>query len=282
MAAQLEKEKKYYEAISVYLKSIEQGESSELLNIYNYAHDISRVIMLYGKTKQVEELKKFLEEKIKLYPDFRDIRDWAVRLSKLNSDKKVKTIPLKPSDILPQKPSNPTIGRKINDFKKQMPEFNFYFDLPEGNDTFTYNHKVPINLFIKLREFREAFDTIKSLAKIAENEGDYKKAIEAYEKLIIEECEDPEPYERLIVLYSSLGWKQEEKSTIERAISFFTNLKESQLDYTQNLAKRYGMETKALEYIKQDKKIYYFGGAYELYNPQTKRLEKWSKRLQKL
>ena len=103
-----------------------------------------------------------------------------------------------------------------------MPEFNFYFDLPEGSDTFTYNHKVPLGLFNKLREYREAFETIKSLAKVAENEGDYKKAIEAYEKLIIEECEDIEPYERLIIIYSKLKWIAEEKRTIERAISFYT------------------------------------------------------------
>lgn len=281
-ARQYEKEQKFIEAIVIYLHSIEKGEQSKLLNIYNYAHDIERVIVLYGKTKQKELLMQFLEEKIKMYPDFRDVKDWAVRLSKLNSTGQVKTTPVAPTDILPQKSSNPTLGKKISEFKKSMPEFNFYFDMPEGSDTLAYNHKVSLGLFNKLRQYREAFETIKSLAKIAENEGDYKKAIEAYEKLIIEECEDAEPYERLIVIYSKLKWKVEEKGTIERAILFFTKLKENQLDYTISLAQKYGMKTKAMEYINQDKKIFYYGGAYELFNPQAGRLKKWNERLQKL
>jgi tetratricopeptide (TPR) repeat protein len=281
-ARKYEKDKRYTEAIAIYLQSIERGEKSKLLNIYNYAYDIERVIVLYGKTKQKELLIQFLEEKIEMYPDFREVKDWAVRLTKINSTGQIKTIPIATNDILPQKPSNPTIGKKISDFKKSMPEFNFYFDMKEGSDTFAYNHNVSLGLFNQLRQYREAFETIKSLAKIAENEGDYKKAIEAYEKLIIEECEDAEPYERLIIIYSKLNWKAEEKRTLDRAISFFTKLKETQLDYTLNLAQKYGMKAKALEYINQDKKIFYYGGAYELYNPQTSRLKKWNERAKKI
>lgn len=277
-ARHYEKEQRFIEAIALYLYSIERGEQSKLLNIYNYAHDIERVIILYGKTKQKELLIQFIEEKLKMYPDFRDAKDWAVRLTKLTSTGQIKTTPILPKDILPQKASNPTLGKKISDFKKSMPEFNFYYDMVEGSDTFTYNHNVPLGLFNKLRQYREAFETIKSLAKIAENEGDYKKAIEAYEKLIIEECEDAEPYERLIIIYSKLKFKVEEKRTIKRAISFFTELKENQLEYTLNLAQKYGMKAKALEYINQDKKIFYYGGAFELYNPRTTRLAKWHER----
>jgi len=278
----LEKEKNFYRAITVYLEAVEFGEKSSLLNIYNYALAIERVIILYGKTKQKENLIQFLHQKIEMYPEFRETKNWAVRLSKLESEGQTKNIPLKPNDIVPQKANNPTIGKRLNDFKTSLPEFNFYYDLPSGDETFSYNHKVSIHLFNILREYREAFSTIKSLAKIAENEGDYKKAIEAYEKLLIEECEDPEPYERLIKLYSKLKWIIEEKSTIERAIIFFKKLKEVQLAYTLSLAKKYGMENKALEYINQEKKIFYYGGSFELYNPQTNRILKWQSRLQKL
>lgn len=280
-AQQSEKENNLYEAISYYLQSIKQGENSATLNIYNYAFDIDRVIVIYGKTKQKELLKDFIEEQIRKYPDFRGMKDWAVRLSKLNSDKQVKSIPLAPTDILPQRSSNPSLGKRIDDFKKNMPEFNFYFNMQKGSDTLAYNNNIPFELFKKLREYREAFETIKSLAKIAENDGDYKTAIEAYEKLIIEEYEGTEHYERLIVIYSKLNWEAEEKGVIERAILFFTHLKEKQLSYTIALADKYGMKEKALEYINQDKKIFYYGGAYELYNPQTTRLKKWNERLSK-
>jgi len=56
---------------------------------------------------------------------------------------------------------------------------------------------------------------------------------------------------------------------------FFTELKEKQLNYVNQLALKYGMSDKAQECISQGKKIYYYLGAFELYNPQTTRLKKW-------
>jgi tetratricopeptide (TPR) repeat protein len=281
-AQQFEKENKLNEALITYLESIEKGENSKYLNILNYAFDIDRVIVLYSKTRQKEVLIEFLEEKIIKYHDFRGVKEWAVRLSKLKSDPQIKHTTISPEDIVTQKASNPTLGEKLDEFKKNMPEFNFYFDMPEGSDTLTYNHKVPFELFKKLGEYREAFERIKSLAKIAENAGEFKKAIEAFEKLIIEEYEGAEPFERLIIIYSKLKWKVKEKDTIEHAISFFTQLKEKQLKYVITIAQKYGMEEKAMEYVNQDKKIFYYGGAFELYNPQTNRLKTWNERLRKL
>lgn len=281
-ALQLEKDGKLLEALKVYLDSINKDENSNKLNIYNYAFDINRVIVLYGKTKQKEKLKAFLEKSIAKHPSYNKVNEWIVRLSKLNSDNKVNTLPLQPTDIHPQVASATSLGKKIDDFKKQMPEFNFYFDMPEGSNTMGYSNKVSFELTKKLGEVRQAFEIIKSRAKVAENEGDYKTAIEAYEKMIIEECEDVEPYERLIIIYSKLKWRLEEISVIERAITFFSRLKEKQLEYVNFLAKKYGMVDKAQEYISQDKKIYYYLGAFELYNPQANRLNKWNERLRKL
>lgn len=281
-AKELEQLNKIEEAISVYLESIEFGELRPKLNISNYAHDINRVIILYSKIKQYETLKMFLQDKINLYPDFQDVKNWAVRLSKLNSDNTIKSMPVLQIGIKPKKTGGLTLGQKLDDFKKSMPEFNFYFDLPAGQDTMTYNHKVPFEFFSKLRKLKDAFDTNKSLAKIAENEGDYTKAIEAYEKLIIEEYESPDAYERLIIIYSKLKLKDKEEETLRRAIAFFTKLKETQKNYVLKLAEKYKMTDKALEYLNEDKKIYYYGGAFELYNPQTSRLKKWNDRLLKI
>lgn len=281
-AQKYEKENNLNEAIVTYLQAIEQGETNEKLNINNYAHDIDRVIILYGKTKQKELLTVFLEQKINMYPNFQEMKKWAVRLSKLKSNKQIKTEPEKSRKIFLQKENRTTLGKQIEKFKKEMPEFNFYYDMQEDSDTLAYNNNVPFERFKKLREHREAFDTIKSLAKIAENEGDYKKAIETYEKLILEEYEGTEPYERLIIIFSKLKLKEDEKRAIEQAIQFFTQLKEKQLNYVVSLAEKYGMEKKAFEYINQDKKIFYYGGAFELYNPQTARLKKWNERLRKL
>ena len=89
-AKELEQQNETEEAISVYLQSIAFGEFSLKLNICNYAHDINRVIILYSKIKEHETLKRFLQDKINLYPDFQDAKNWAVRLSKLFRTYKLK------------------------------------------------------------------------------------------------------------------------------------------------------------------------------------------------
>ena len=136
-ASAFEKDGKLYEAIDEYIKSISFGVYSQRLNLSNYAHDIERLIVLYNKTKQKETLVSFLEQLIAKYPDYRDIQKWAVRLSSLTQTKS-KATALNPSDINKQYPSNPTIGEKLQTFIETFPNFNFYFDMPEGMDTLQY------------------------------------------------------------------------------------------------------------------------------------------------
>ena len=280
----LEKEEKLHEAIDLYLKSIEFGEQSNRLNINNYAHDIERVVVLFGKTKQKDKLIEFLKRIISAYPDYSDVKKWAVRLSKFNVDSNSKEITIKKSDIKKQIADNPTLGKKLNDFKASLPEFNFYYDMPEGMQTFEYiniKHPLPFEKSKQLREYKDAFNIILSKAKIAENENDLKTAIEVYENLVVEEYEVKEPYERLMILYKKLKWKDDESRIIKHSISFFSKLKEKQRENILSIAKKYGMEEKALEYINADKKIFHYGGAFELYNPFPV-IKKWEKRLKKI
>jgi len=281
-ATDFEKTGKLSEAINFYLKSVAFGENSAKLSINNYSHDIERIIILYGKIKESENQVLFLQKVISNYHDYRDVNKWAVRLSKL-SDTKKPTLGLKPSDIKKQVARNPTIGEKFKSFKNTLPEFNFYHDMPEGMQTFEYlmlGKTIPLNKTKNMRSFNDAFEIILSKAKIAENQSNYKTAIEAYEKLIVEEFEEKQPFERLIIIYSKLKWNEQEISTLKRGITFFESLKEKQKAYVMDLAKKYGMESKALEYINEDKKIQYFGGAFDLYSPYPI-IEKWKLRLKK-
>ena len=281
-ATGFEKADKLSEAIEFYLKSVDFGEKSAKLSINNYSHDIERIIILYGKIKEPENQVLFLQKVISNYPDYRDVKKWAVRLSKL-SDTKKPTLELKPSDIKKQVAGNPTIGEQFKNFKNTLPEFNFYHDMPEGMQTFVYlrlGRTIPPNKAKDLRSFKDAFEIILSKAKIAENQSDYKTAIEAYEKLIVEEFEGKQPFERLIIIYSKLKWNEQEISTLKRGITFFEKLKEKQKASVMDLAKKYGMESKALEYINADKKIQYFGGVFDLYSPYPI-IEKWKLRLKK-
>lgn len=281
-ATGLEKSGKFSMAIDSYLNAVDFGEKSTKLAINNYSHDVDRIVILYGKIKETENQISFLQRVISTYPDYRDVKKWAVRLSKLTGNNS-KTTDLRPSGIIKQIAGNPTIGEQFENFKKTLPEFNFYHDIPVGMQTFEYlrlNKTIPANKAKDLRNFRESFEIIISKAKIAENQKDYKTAIEAYEKLIVEEFEGKQPYERLMVIYRKLKWPEKEEEILKRAISFFEKLKERQKKNILTLAKKYGMESKALEYLKADKKIQYYGGVFDLFNPNLT-IEKWKSQLEK-
>ncbi len=82
-AQDLERRKELEKAIETYLLSIKTGEKSEKLSFNNFAFDIQRVIILLGKTKQKEQLKEFLREKINKYPTVKESETWKDRLQKL-------------------------------------------------------------------------------------------------------------------------------------------------------------------------------------------------------
>lgn len=81
-ASRLEKEGKLFEAISEYEQCVEEGISSSRFRIYNYAHDIDRLSILYRKTKQIDKEVAFLERMIVLHPEYSDILKWKERLEK--------------------------------------------------------------------------------------------------------------------------------------------------------------------------------------------------------
>jgi tetratricopeptide (TPR) repeat protein len=282
-ASSLEKEGKLHEAIEEYSKSVLFGEASLHSNLNNYAHDIDRLFVLYNKTKQKSVLADFLEQLISKYPNYRDAQKWAVRLSSIK-DIKPQIGGLKLEDIEKPHPNKPTLGEKYQTFLKTFPKFNFYYDMPEGMNTFEYlslKKPVPFERSVELRSFKDVFESILNKARLAENENNLKAAIEAYEKLVVEECLDTEPYERLMVIYRKLHWETEERRIIQTAISFFSHLKGEQRKCVLNLAQEFNMVDKALEYINSDKKVFYYGGAFELYNPYVT-IEKWKLRMTKL
>ena len=123
-----------------------------------------------------------------------------------------------------------------------------------------------------------------SLAEAAERfeaEGNYEKACYNYEQLLFEKYYMPAPYDRLIKIYSKAHLKDAEKEVLKASISHFKELRESRLQYVEHLADKYG----AIEFLSQrvhdGKKITYFSGVFELYNP-FPIVEEWEKRLAKL
>lgn len=81
-AHNLEKAGRLNEAITEYETCVEKGISSPQFTIYNYAHDINRLAILYRKTKQHNKEISFLKRMIDLHKDFSDICKWKDRLER--------------------------------------------------------------------------------------------------------------------------------------------------------------------------------------------------------
>lgn len=287
LAISYEKEKRYKEAFELYKENIKQAESSKSFGVDFYPYDINRVIILLGKFKLYDKLRSFLQYQIEKHPNYHGMQDWAVRLTKLdNKNNKPKGLVLDPKKRRIPVAGNPTLGAKVDKCKDEFPEFNFYFDLPEGMETIEYfiNHphrEVIHQKSIECGALLKGIDKVLARAKIAENEGNYIAAIEAYEKLISEEYEGRQPYERLMVIFRKLKWKEEEIDLLQKGISYYEKRKILQTSKVLSLARKYGMEKKAKKYITQNKKIHYYNGGFVLYDPCTF-LDKWKLRLDKL
>lgn len=91
MASRMEKESRIGDAIVEYEKCVERGMASSQFNIYNYAHDIDRLAILYRKTKQLDKEISFLERMIDTHRNYEGSVKWKERLKKakkLNSNSK--------------------------------------------------------------------------------------------------------------------------------------------------------------------------------------------------
>lgn len=285
-AAQYDIEKNFEKSLEYHLKAYEFGHNSLMLTINNYANNIDRAIINYSKLKKTEELKKFLQKVIELYPNNRSTQNWIVRLSKLNNKghtSVMETVSIKPkaNELVT---IDKTLGEKINALKNQFPEFDFYSKKPDDMGTLEYLRLydiVPKSLLGDYIKVRRKIEIILNQAKVYENSKDYNSAIYIYTELINQNIEDRTPYNRLMVIYRKLKDKKEEIKIIENGIYFFESLKKQKLEHVMMLAEKYNKIDFAQSYIDSGKRIQYYGGVFDLYNPFTF-IDEWKKRLIKL
>jgi len=278
-ARKLEENKEYEKAVKVYLSSIDYCENSKKMTISNYAFDIERVIILYGKTKQKEEQKLFLERVISRYPEYRDITKWEVRLAKLIPNDEI------PEDTIQIESGFATsLLNKLKRIKSKFPEFNFYYDMPVGMYTLEYlkiKQPVPAGLAKQFRDAKKEIDNLLETMKAIEHNKEYGKAIAIYEEFVKAKYERKEPYERLMILYRKQKQTEEEISFIKETIRFFKEIKQRNLDEVQRLAKKYNAISIMNSYLEENKRIQYFCGFFDIYNPFSI-IVKWESRLEKL
>lgn len=262
---ELEKQGKIDEAIKVYEENIALG--------YKAFHSFDRLLVLYHKAEDYENEKRVIFRAREVYEN--DAL-YEKRLNKLNGTY------VKPSNIFPVCANpiivkNNSLGKQYEELKLKFPDFDFYTITENVNDRFMSSpYKNDI------WEIHSIFGKKLSDAEDFEEQGDYQNAAKVYEELVSEEYYLTRPYDRLIKIYSRAKLKSAERNMLEYSIDFFKKYRDIQKEYILCLARKYQKEDIALEYIKNDKKIFYYNGAFELYNPNVKIINDWEKRLAKL
>lgn len=176
------------------------------------------------------------------------------------------------------------LGDMLLEMQRQFPPFDFYADKPEWmstNDYLLSSKPVPFSMYFEYGQVKRWF---LSLIKISEQNyraGQVDDAVRIYETLFEHRYPNYKPYDLLIRHYRRVGDREAELRTIDRSISFFTELREMQREYVLSLSRAVGKEDFTLECINSGKKVWYYGGAFVLYDP-VKVMGEWQKRTQKL
>lgn len=260
-----EKEGRIEDAIAAYEENIAIGNTA--------FHSYDSLITIYRKLGRKEDERRVLDRKMEVF-------GWNNETEK--QIQKIDGTFVEPEPQLPDHAeqytvSGETMAERFNKLKMQMVEFDFYNSGENGRDDRAFKSPVVKEIWAVQKEFMK----ILSIAGEYENEKNYVEAAKVYERLLAEKYEMPSPYDRLIKIYSRAKIKDDEKRVLEYSINFFANLRQKQKDYVLMLARKYGKESFAIERIESGKKITYYSGLFELYNP-FPIIEKWKLRLEKL
>lgn len=266
----LESEGRIDDAIATYEANVKLG--------YPARHSYDRLIILYHKQKDKENEERILRTAVDVFPND---ANYKKKLDKLTGQYK-ETLP---SMVLPHVETEESIGKKYFDEILNLREFNFYYDKPDDIDTLTYlnMHKEIASReeLARMNEIRAQLLSMLDEAAEYESCGRLDLASDVYEKMISNDCYQTKPYERLITIYHKAKLIDEEKRILERGIDFFSNLEAKQRNYVLTLAAKYGKLDFANSCIESGKKIQYYYGVFDLYNPYSI-TEKWKARLSKM
>jgi hypothetical protein len=314
---QLEKDGDIQGAIQVYEENIRLE--------YPATHSYERLMVLYRKNKDVQNEKRVIEIAIKVFsnankqgaeraindnPELEkeilsaltdckrvigkngmycfipsDIFVYQNRLKKIENGVLYEEISF-PIQSTPFNVDGVPLGIQFENIIKLLPEFNFYVDLSENENTndYLYKHRGLVNdekHKLEIWRIQNLFNSLITDAERYETIGLLDKAAVVYEQIIAEKYFLHTPYDRLIKIYSKAKLKSDERRVLEFSIKHFTELKNRQKEYVIQLATKYGKLDFANDRINNNKKISYYGGAFELYNPYPI-IETWVKRLSKL
>lgn len=251
-------------AIKVYEENVALG--------YSARHAYDRLMVLYRKLEDKENEERIIKLAIEKFPD--DTK-YQKRLAVLQGSFVVKPISTAPSTLTIERCWGEIWEERI----LEVPEFDFYCEQETNPDKYvnpSHNYSYLEPVWEVQRHFRELLDK----AKKAEDLGNQEQAVTLYEQAVAEKYYMPDPYDRLIKIYSKAKLAEEEKRILLLGIQHFTQLRDKRREYILYLAKKYNATDFAMERINAGKKITYYSGVFDLYNP-FPIVEKWKERASK-
>ena len=270
---ELEKAGDIQSAIKVYEENVKLYEDNVDIG-FLARHQYDRLIILYHKLKDYENEKRILNKAVVLFPDD---TGYKKKLAVLNGSFEEKAITSAPKEIVRTDNWGEIWEKRI----LEVPEFDFYFEQETNPNKYSYSFTETERIFSSVWEVQKHFKTIEHEAKAAEDLGELEQAVKLYEQMVAERYYMPSPYDRLIKIYSKAKLHEEEIRILKIGIDHFKQLREKRLAYVMYLAHKYHAVEFAQERINNGKKITYYNGLFELYNP-FPIVEKWELRLQKL
>lgn len=262
---QQEKDGQIDDAIATYEDCIKIG--------YPAHHAYKRLMVLYSKKGDKENELRVAKLAVDKFPDEIEYQKRMIRLtgSKAEAVYPTERVIFEGKEVLGD------VFEAV--IRHRIPEFDFY-QSPTGervqNDIFSFKRDLE-----PVYRLQGHFRSLLEVAERFEAEGNYEKACYNYEQLLFEKYYMPAPYDRLIKIYSKAHLNDAEKEVLKVSIAHFKELRESRLQYVEQLADKYGAIEFLSQRVNEGKKITYFSGVFELYNP-FPIVDDWEKRLAKM
>lgn len=256
-------------AIAVYESNLKIG--------YPATHSYERLTILYHKAGDIENEKRVINIAIQVFTGINEeeVKKFQKRLMKLKEDY------VKPETILPKEATiyyskTKPLGVLYEEVKLRFKEFDFYNSGEDRSCSFLNDNNKH-----EIWKIQNKFKKMILDAKENEEQGRLDKASKIYERILFEQFYLPTPYDKLIKIYSKAKLQNEERRVLELSINHFTELRDRQQSYIYALARKYNKYDFAKDRVNNEKKITYYNGAFELYNPYPI-ISKWQERLNKL
>ena len=151
---------------------------------------------------------------------------------------------------------------KLNELITSLPEFDFY----NGDNDKDVSEDHPA--VIAIRAFQKEADEIMAHGELFEAEKNWAQAAKCYELLVVKRYWNPQPYTKLLALYSKASLHASVKQKMQSlTINFFRDRREKMKTELLRLADKYDSTIYAEKCINKGECVTYYDGIYDIYNP---------------